>query len=108
MKRISLLIMLLAGFFVFAPTGARAKAKVVNVEGISFNVDAPIRDNLVALRDKQVVLNLESGASVSGTIRKVGDHLVHVDKLERRDFFDALVRIDRISSIEARFREFKR
>jgi hypothetical protein len=37
----------------------------------------------------------------------VGDHFLHLERLAGRDFYDALVRIEDISAVEARFREMK-
>jgi small nuclear ribonucleoprotein (snRNP)-like protein len=53
---------------------------------------------------KRVVLRLESGEEMEGTVTVVGEHLVHISKLSRRDFFDAIVSIDRISAVIIRVR----
>ncbi len=87
---------------------SRAGADVVNIVGVGFSVDATIKDNLEALTGKRVSLVLVSGKVVVGRVKAVGDHLVHVEKLEQRDFFDALVRIDQISAIDTRFRKLAR
>ncbi len=53
---------------------------------------------------KRVVLRLESSEEMEGTVTMVGDNLVHISKLSRRDFFDAFVSIDRISAVIIRVR----
>ncbi len=53
---------------------------------------------------KRVVLRLESSEEMEGTVAMVGDNLVHISKLSRRDFFDAFVSIDRISAVIIRVR----
>lgn len=40
-------------------------------------------------------------------MKTAGEHMVHIEKLAGRDFYDALVRIEEISAMEARFRELK-
>jgi hypothetical protein len=41
-------------------------------------------------------------------VKGVGDHLVHLEKLAGKEHFDALIRIDRIDAIDARFRQIQR
>ncbi len=53
---------------------------------------------------KRVVLRLESSEEMEGTVTMVGEHLVHISKLSKRDFFDAFVSIDRISAVIMRAR----
>ena len=93
---------------VTVPSMAYAAPEVVPVEGVSFNVNASMTDNLRALHGRHVTLMLDSGSSVSGVVGEVGEHLLHLEKLERKEYFDAAVRIDAIRSVETRFREIKR
>ena len=53
---------------------------------------------------KRVMLRLESSEEMEGTVTMVGEHLVHISKLSKRDFFDAFVSIDRISAMIIRVR----
>ena len=53
---------------------------------------------------KRVVLRLESSEEMEGTVAMVGEHLIHISKLSKRDFFDAFVSIDRISAVIIRVR----
>lgn len=85
-----------------------AAPEVVPVEGVSFNVNASMADNLRALHGRHVTLMLDSGSPVSGVVGDVGEHLLHLEKLERKEYFDAAIRIDAIRSVETRFREIKR
>jgi hypothetical protein len=55
-----------------------------------------------------VTVSIVSGKTLTGVVKKVGIHLVHLEKLEGKDYFDALIRIENISAIEARFRNYKR
>ena len=104
---ITIVVLLLTVFFV--PTQeANAKPKVVVVKGMSYNVNASLADNLKSLVGKKVSVSTVSGKTFSGVVKKVGIHLIHLEKLEGKDYFDALIRIENISSIEARFRNYQR
>lgn len=59
---------------------------------------------LEKLSGKRVSLNLESGMDLTGTVKKVSQHLVHISKLTGKDFYDSIVRIDSINAITVRVR----
>ncbi len=64
------------------------------------NTSSDIRDVLRENIGKKIVyIKLGSGAELSGWVVKVGDHLVHIAKIPGVDFYDAVVRIDRISAV---------
>ena len=65
-------------------------------------------DNLRLFRGLTVSLTLSSGKTFSGLIKDVGEKQVHLEKLVGKEYFDALVRIDSIEAIDARFRTIKR
>ncbi len=90
----------------FSSTDARAE--VVSIEGVSYNVNSSIAANLKTLTGKKVYITLTSGNTFSGSVKEVGSHLIHLEKLEGKDFFDALIRIDAISAIDTRFRDYQR
>jgi hypothetical protein len=87
---------------------AGAATNLVAVEGVSYNVNASLADNLTALLGKKVYVTLESGKTFTGFVKAVGNHLLHLEKLAGKDYFDALIQIDSISAIDTRFREVKR
>lgn len=102
---LTIAILLFALFFIFtAEVGA--KSEVSAIDGINYNVQAGIGDNLKAFIGKKVTVTLDSGTSFSGFVKKVGDNLVHLEKLDGKEFFDVLIRIERISAIEAQFRKY--
>ncbi len=103
-----LLTMLLLAMAFSFPTGAVAKSKVVEIEGMNYNVKSSMADNLKALIGKKVYVSLDSGQTLAGTIKAVGNHLIHLEKIERKDYFDALIRIKNIIAIDVRFREVQR
>jgi hypothetical protein len=90
------------------PGEALAKAEVVALEGMSYNVNASLQDNLKSLVGKYIHVTLDSGKTYSGSVKEVGNHFMHLEKLQGKDFFDALIRIESISAVEAKFRDFQR
>ena len=90
------------------PTEVEAKSKIVAVEGVSYNVNSSLADNLKSLIGKKVYVTLDSGKTFAGFVKEVGNHLIHLEKLEGKDYFDALLRIENISAIDTRFRDFQR
>jgi len=60
---------------------------------------ATVRDVLAENFGKRVIVRLESGESLEGSVTKVGDSVVHLSRISGRDFYDAVVRIDRISAV---------
>ena len=92
----------------FPTTPAAAKPKIVAVEGVNFNVSASMGDNLKSLYGKRVYVTLNSGKSFTGLVKKAGEHLVHIEKLVGKEYFDALIRIEDISAIDTMFRKLQR
>ena len=94
------------GSLIMIPSSA--EAKVVAVEGVSYNVGADMKDNLKSLVGKKVQVTVASGNTITGLVKDVGDHLVHIGELDGNELFDALIRIDNISAISTRFRMLQR
>ncbi len=99
-------IMLLAVGFILSPAVAQARSVTV-LEGAKFDTASSIKDNLKTFAGRDVVVHLRSGKSFQGHVKATGDHFIHLEKLSGRDFYDALIRIEDISAIEAKFRELK-
>jgi len=53
---------------------------------------------------KQVTLELDSGEELSGTVRTVGEHVVHVEKISGKEFFDAIVDLEEVAAVILRVR----
>ena len=70
-----------------------------------FVVSASLNDNLEIFAGKDVHVHLRSGKTFQGNVKSIGNIFVHIEKLAGRDFFDALIRIEDISAIEAKFRD---
>ena len=45
------------------------------------------------------VVNIGTGKTVAGFVKEVGNHLIHLEKLDGKDFFDALIRITGYMSV---------
>lgn len=101
-----LAVILLAMILVVYPAVVQAKS-VVAVEGAMFNVTNSMNDNLKIYTGKNVVIHLRSGKSFEGYVKSVGNLFVHLEKIAGRDFYDALIRVEDISAVEAKFRDMK-
>ena len=53
---------------------------------------------------KRVTVRLQAGEEITGTVRMVGEHVVHLSDLAGRDFYDAVVALDDISAMIVRVR----
>ena len=102
-----LTVMFLAMAFSF-PSVVEAEPKVGEIEGISYNVNHSMGANLKLLIGKKVYVHLDSWQTWAGTVKAVGDHLMHLEKIERKDYFDALICIKNIIAIDVRFRKVQR
>jgi hypothetical protein len=105
---IVVLITLYWGISIFSGAEAQAQQKKVTaLEGVNFDTGASLADNIKAFVGKDLFVHLRSGKTVQGYIKSVGNGLLHMEKLAGRDFYDALIRIEDISAIEAKFRDLK-
>ena len=69
-----------------------------------FDISASMQENLSMLKGKTVTVYLATGQTIIGTVNDVKGNLLHLTKLSQKDFFDALIAIDRISAIDTRVR----
>ncbi len=97
-----------AVLFLSSSMEANAAAKAKAIEGMSYNVNASLEDNLKTLIGKRAYITTDSGTKFTGTVKAVGNHLLHLEKLDGKGFFDALILIEDISAIDAQFRDFDR
>jgi hypothetical protein len=104
---ISLAVLFCGLMLIFTPM-IQAQPKVVAVEGVNYNANASMADNLKSLTGKRVEITLNSGKAFTGNVKEVGNHLVHLEKLEGKEYFDALILIQDISAIDIRFRTDQR
>ena len=96
MKKTALGVVLAAAMGLALPAfSARAEEPKYELK----SAGATIRDVLQENFGKRVIVRLESGESLEGAVLKVGDTVVHLARITGRDFYDAVVRIDRISAV---------
>jgi len=75
---------------------------VVSAEEAKYELKSPaatIKDILSEQTGKRVIVQLETGENLEGTVATVGESVVHIAKVSGKDFYDAVVRIDRISAV---------
>jgi len=83
LKILSLAILLTVPFSLgFLTTPEKAEAGVVSLEGIKYDVNFSLEDNLKSLAGKRVYVTLDSGKTFTGTVKEVGNHLLWLEKLE--------------------------
>ena len=101
-----LIMFLFTAILIISPAIAQTRSAVA-VQGAKFDVSSSMKDNLNAYVGKDVLIHLRLGKTFQGYVKAVGDNFVHLEKLSGRDFYDALIRIEDISAIEAKFRDMK-
>jgi hypothetical protein len=69
------------------------------------NVAIPFTENLAALKGKTITVTMSSGQAVSGVVKDIQNGLLHLEKLSQKDFFDAVIVVDKISAVEVRVRQ---
>jgi hypothetical protein len=67
--------------------------------------NATMHDVLMERTGKRTTLRMQSGEDIEGTIVLVGNGLVHMTRLAGKEFYDAVVNIDRISAVIVRVRD---
>lgn len=83
-----------------------APAMVLSAEsGYAMKSEATIKTVLLENVNKKVIVRLETGESLEGNVSKVGDTLVQITRITGREFFDAVVRIDKINAVVFRVKE---
>lgn len=94
------------GMSLLSPPQSQARS-IVDVEGAKFNTSFSMADNIKMYMGKNIFVHLKSGITLQGYVKAIGNNLVHLEKLAGKDFYDALIPIEEISAMEARFREMK-
>jgi len=95
MRVLSLVVAILITVALTLPSGA-AEPKV------SLNESSTVKDVLSQHVGKRVAVKTDAGETLDGTVVKVTGQVVYLEKLAGKEFFDAVVRIDRINSVTFR------
>lgn len=90
-----------SGMFLVANMCSAAEAAGT---GPQINLESTLAENLMAFKGKSVTITLSSGQTVSGIVKDVRNGLVHLEKLAQKEFFDAVVIMDKIGTVEVRAR----
>jgi len=98
----TMLVSMLLGFGCMVLPSGNAQAEDVKLD---VKTSAVIKDILADAVGKRVIVRIDSGEELEGTVVKVGDNLAHLTKLTRRDFCDAVIRLDRISAVILKIRD---
>ena len=72
---------------------------------LELKTSATMKDVLVENSGKRLALRLASGEEIEGTVTTVGTSLVHISRLAGKEFFDAVVSIDKISAVRIKVRD---
>lgn len=95
MKRVGIMLLLtlaLAGSFA-RPAAAAEETRPLPPfgENVKIVLDASI--------GRTVTLQMASGQEIVGTVTKVGDHVVHLARIVGREYYDAVVVLDRVDAV---------
>ncbi len=94
MARTTIVLALIATLCLGAAGSAFAQEKEFEL-----NPSYGIREVLNAYVGKRVAIRTGTGESLEGTVTKVGSHLVHISRLSGKDFYDAVIVIDKIDAV---------
>lgn len=82
---------------------AAATAGVLLMQSTAFaGEDSVIAATLAALKGKRATLKLQSGQELTGIVATVDDRTVKLTELTGMDYFDAVVRTERIDAVVMR------
>lgn len=94
MKMLLSILLAMAGLLTLLPMNVPAEEARFELKA-----SATIPDILRERVGKRTTLRMQSGEDIEGTVVMVGNSMVHVAKLPGKDFFDAVISIDRISAV---------
>ncbi len=95
---------MIVGLFVVVICLAFCQSLLAQEAKFELNKGFGMKEILAGYEGKRIAVRLESGEELEGTLVTVGDQLVHLAKLSKRDFYDAVIRIDKIHAVIFRAR----
>ena len=101
MKKILLSVLISAAL----PLSTWSPAVLAQEAAFTLNASAEMKDILSENVGKRVAIRLASGEEIEGTVTTVGKTLVHISRLTGKDFYDAVVSIDRIAAVRIKARD---
>jgi hypothetical protein len=72
---------------------------------IDVKAGTTMKDILADNTGKRVAIRLASGEEIEGTVTTVGNSLVQLSRITGKDFYDAVVGIDKISAVRMKMRD---
>ena len=69
------------------------------------SVSATVKDILLENIGKTVILQMDTGVNMEGIVSKVRKIVVHISNISGGEFYDAVVRIDKISAVLFKVRD---
>jgi hypothetical protein len=97
-QAVTLALLLVLALGAFAPCGSEEESK------FQMQRDTTVKRALETFSGKAVTLRLDSGDELSGKVAQVGDFAVHLSALTEREFYDAVISLDRIEAVIFRTR----
>ena len=94
MKHMLITAMLSVGFCIMGVTAGSADEQKFEI-----NSQFGMKEVLSSQIGKRVSVRTDTGEALEGTVTMVGDQLIHIARLSGKDFYDAVIRLDRISSV---------
>lgn len=98
-------VMISVALFITVPE-VHAGSKVVNVEGALFSINDTMAENIVRFKGKPVIVTLSSGEQINGVVVDANGKFLHLTKLDRADFLDALIKMEQVIAVKAQFRKY--
>lgn len=97
----ALFCIIVSATFVIQKTCSAAEATGATTQ---INLELTLADNLLTFKGKTVTVTLSSGQTMSGIVKNVQNGHLHLEKLAQKEFFDAIIVIDKISAVEVRMK----
>jgi hypothetical protein len=69
-----------------------------------FDVSRSSADNLLHFKGKIVAVTTTSGQTVTGNVKEVKNGMLHLERLAQKEYYDSVIMLEQICSIEARVR----
>jgi prefoldin subunit 5 len=69
------------------------------------SVSSTVKDVLMENIGKKVIVQMDAGVNMEGIVSKVGKSLVHISNISGGEFYNAVVRIDKISAVLFKVRD---
>lgn len=69
-----------------------------------FDVGRSSADNLLQFKGKVIAVTTTSGQTVTGSVKEVKNGMLHLERLAQKEYYDAVIVLDQVCSIETRVR----